>query len=464
MKKASLLLIVILLVFSQLSLGNLSVYATSNNESDVVQSRNFEGENISKDNDDDNKPPPPQDIFITKDLGNGVAIIKHYSTPKDYVIIPSEIEGKPVIEIGSSAFSGKKLTSVEIPASVITIGELAFSTNNLTNVDIPSNVRTIGQSAFYNNQLTSVKIPEGVKTIEAAAFYNNRLTNVEIPSSVTTIQDFSFYGNRLTSLEIPRGVTSIGTSAFNANPISSLVIPDSVTTIKGSAFYDNSLDFVTFNGTHNFQWTEKNSPFNPQKKGGRTFLGWFENEDFTIDWDYSVGKPMTIYAKWSHYAVTFDSNGGSEVPSVMVAYSETMKAPPNPEKEGYAFEGWYKDKGLTEVWDFDHDVVIKDTTLYAKWKKASYTITFDANGGSEVPSQSVGSGELVKVPSTPVKEGHTFAGWYKDKGLTKAWNFDQEVVKKDITLYAKWSKVSYIVTFDSNGGSKVSSQSVGSGE
>ncbi|WP_197144895.1 leucine-rich repeat domain-containing protein [Lysinibacillus sphaericus] len=266
MKKASLLLMIILLVFFQFSLSYQSVYASSGDENDTVASRNLEDESIQKD--DENKPKP-EDAFITKDLGNGVAIIKHYfGIAKDYIIIPSEIGGKQVIEIGRGAFSDKKLTSVEIPSSVITIGELAFSSNKLTSVDIPSNVRTIGQSAFYNNQLTSVKIPEGVKTIEAAAFYNNRLTDIEIPSSVTTIQDFSFYGNQLTSLEIPSGVTSIGTSAFNANPISSLEIPASVTTIKSSAFYNNSFDFVTFNGTHNFQWTEKNSPFNPQKRKG----------------------------------------------------------------------------------------------------------------------------------------------------------------------------------------------------
>ncbi|MEY9974480.1 putative repeat protein (TIGR02543 family) [Lysinibacillus sp. RC46] len=462
MKKASLLLMIILLIFSQLSLGNLSVYATSNNETDIVQSRNLKDENILKD--DENKSPP-EDAFIIKDLGDGVAITKHYfGISKDYINIPDEIWGKPVIEIGNGAFSGKSLASVKIPSSVKTIGELAFSSNKLTNVDIPPNVRTIGQSAFFDNQLTSVKIPDGVKTIEAAAFLNNRLTNVEIPSSVTTIKDFAFTNNKLTSIEIPSGVTSIGFSAFNGNSITSVEIPESVIEIKSNAFYNNSLDFVTFTGTHNFQWSEKNSPFNPQKKEGRTFLGWFEDEDFTKVWSYSVSKPMTIYAKWSHYAVTFDSNGGSEVPSIMVAYNETMEAPSNPVKEGYAFEGWYKDKELTQLWDFDQDVVKKDITLYAKWEKTEYTVTFDSDGGSKVPSQSVEPGGLVKVPSTPLKEGYTFAGWYKDKGLTEVWDFDQDLVTKDITLYAKWSKVSYIVTFDSNGGSKVPSQSVVPGE
>ncbi|MGE7691652.1 InlB B-repeat-containing protein [Lysinibacillus sp. NPDC097214] len=477
MKKASLLLMIILLVFSQLSLGNLSVHAISNNETDFVQSRNLKDENVLKD--DENKPPP-EDAFIIKDLGDGVAIIKHYfGISKDYINIPDELGGKPVIEIGNGAFSGKSLASVKIPPSVITIEELAFSSNKLTNVDIPSNVRTIGQSAFFNNQLTSVKIPEGVKTIESAAFLNNQLTNVEIPSSVTTIKDFAFNNNKLTSIEIPMGVTSVGYSAFNGNPITRVEIPESVTEIKSNAFYNNSLDFVTFNGSHNFQWTEKNSPFNPQKKEGRTFLGWFEDEDFTKGWSYSVVEPMTIYAKWSHYDVAFDANGGSEVLSIVVAYNEKMEAPSNPMKEGYLFEGWYKDKELKELWDFDQDVVKKDITLYAKWKKTSYVVTFDANGGSEVPSQSVGFGELIKATSTSVKAGYTFGGWYKDNGLTEAWDFAKDVVTKNVTLFAKWTKdntsgggsggsggsgggsSNYKITFDSNGGSKVPSQTVG---
>ncbi|MFT9820382.1 InlB B-repeat-containing protein [Lysinibacillus sp. NPDC056185] len=217
-------------------------------------------------------------------------------------------------------------------------------------------------------------------------------------------------------------------------------------------------------------------PSNPVKEG-YTFAGWYKDKGLTEAWDFDrdlVTKDITLYAKWSKvsYIVTFDSDGGSKVPSQSVEPGELVKAPSNPVKEGYTFAGWYKDKGLTEAWDFDQDVVEKDITLYAKWSKVSYVVTFDSNGGSEVSSQTVGYNELVKAPAAPKKEGYTFDGWYKDKELTVLWDFAKEVVTQNVTLYAKWTKDNTsgggsgwthlnTVTFDSNDGSEVPPQTVG---
>ncbi|GAB0169933.1 hypothetical protein LSPCS325_33700 [Lysinibacillus sp. CTST325] len=366
-----------------------------------------------------------------------------------------------VTTIGSGAFANNQLTSVKIPPKVTTIEYGTFGNNQLTSVDIHDEVTTIEDQAFINNQLTSVKIPPSVMTIGEDAFSKNKLTSVEIPPKVTTIEKNAFSRNQLTSIGIHDEVTTIRSYAFNMNKLANVEIPASVTTIENDAFNGNPFDFVTFNGEHKFQWDKEAHPFGVYKEGEKYFHGWFEDKAYTINWDYSVTKPMTIYTKWRMY-VKFDVNGGSLVPTQPVVYGELVTAPDAPVKEGYTFEGWYKDKELTKVWDFDKDVVKRDITLYAKWSKvsSSYTVTFDTNGGSEVPSQTVGYKELVKAPSTPVKVGYTFGGWYKDKELTKVWNFNQDRVEKDITLYAKWSKESYIVTFDANGGSEVSSQSI----
>lgn len=69
------------------------------------------------------------------------------------------------------------------------------------------------------------------------------------------------------------------------------------------------------------------------------------------------------------YTVTFDTCGGSTVPSAMTAQNKTMVAPADPERSGYTFAGWYKDADCTQAWDFSKDVVTADMTLYAKWTK-----------------------------------------------------------------------------------------------
>ena len=91
------------------------------------------------------------------------------------------------------------------------------------------------------------------------------------------------------------------------------------------------------------------------------------------------------------------------------------------------------------------------------------TVIFDSNGGSEVDSQTTTDGYLIE-PTDPTKDGFIFAGWYEDEALTNEFLFDSETVKGDTTLYAKWDeKTKLVVTFESNGGSSVSSQQVREG-
>ena len=99
-------------------------------------------------------------------------------------------------------------------------------------------------------------------------------------------------------------------------------------------------------------------------------------------------------------------------------------------------------------------------TIYAKWTINSYKVTFDTNGGSEVSGQTVEWNKVAAKPETePVKEGFTFGGWYADKDCNTEYDF-VTVVKADVTIYAKWTINSYKVTFDTNGGSEVSGQTV----
>lgn len=68
---------------------------------------------------------------------------------------------------------------------------------------------------------------------------------------------------------------------------------------------------------------------------------------------------------------------------------------------------------------------------------SKYEVTFKTNGGSEVKSASVKSGNKVEIPETPTKEGYVFEGWYLNG---KEFNFEEEL-EEDITLVAKWRKV-----------------------
>ena len=68
------------------------------------------------------------------------------------------------------------------------------------------------------------------------------------------------------------------------------------------------------------------------------------------------------------------------------------------------------------------------------------TVEFESNGGSSVPSQTVQYGEQVKKPEAPVRDGYKFVGWYSDLDLQNEWDFENDKVDGNLTLYAKWQK------------------------
>lgn len=92
-----------------------------------------------------------------------------------------------------------------------------------------------------------------------------------------------------------------------------------------------------------------------------------------------------------------------------------------------------------------------------------YTVTFNSQGGSEVASQAVYAGEKIVKPANPTKEKEYFVDWYKEAECTNVWDFENETVSQDITLYAKWTSIAYTVTFETNGGSAIEAQLVPEG-
>lgn len=66
------------------------------------------------------------------------------------------------------------------------------------------------------------------------------------------------------------------------------------------------------------------------------------------------------------------------------------------------------------------------------------TVRFHSNGGTSVKNQIVQYGEKVTRPEDSTREGYQFAGWYTDIDLSTAWDFETDLVKENMSLYAKW--------------------------
>ncbi|MDE7263402.1 MAG: InlB B-repeat-containing protein [Anaeroplasmataceae bacterium] len=210
-------------------------------------------------------------------------------------------------------------------------------------------------------------------------------------------------------------------------------------------------------------------------KAGYEFKGWYKDKACNYIWDFEediVTGNVTLYAKWEAkviYTVIFDSKEGSPVDSQQVKYNEKAQRPISPTREGYIFAGWFTESACIYEFDFVNTEITKDITLYAKWVERStdptkVKVLFNSKGGSLVPDLTdVEIGSKISKPADPVREGYTFVGWFKDEDgpLTGKFNFEEEVITEGITLFARWDINMYTITFDSNNGSSVESQSVG---
>ena len=197
---------------------------------------------------------------------------------------------------------------------------------------------------------------------------------------------------------------------------------------------------------------------------GYTFAGWYDNESYTGSAITTIEKGSIgdkfLYAKWNlvTYTITFDSKGGSNVPSVSYNIESDTFGFTDPERAGYEFAGWYQNAACTgnpvsAIETGTHESI----TLYAKWTLVQYEIVFETNGGSYISTITYNAESNPITLRTPTKNGYEFLGWYADE------EFSGDKVETiatgsigDRTYYAKWSTpIEYSITFHVGDGSEV---------
>lgn len=168
----------------------------------------------------------------------------------------------------------------------------------------------------------------------------------------------------------------------------------------------------------------------------------------------SYDKPLDDETETENaYLLQYDLNGGTGAESA--DYSDHYYFKPKdgntatvaaaPSRAGYQFAGWQDADGnryaAGDTVTVDHDI-----TLTAQWNKL-VTVSFDlcGHGGANISSQTFVSGNKASEPTAPKEDGWVFGGWYTEKGCKYRFSFDSAVTS-DITLYAKWDRVTTVVS------------------
>lgn len=260
---------------------------------------------------------------------------------------------------------------------------------------------------------------------------------------------------------------------------------------------------TTASSSHTYG-TAKALTSNGFSRTGYTFLGWstsstatsatYSNGQSVSNLTSTHGGSVTLYAVWSANKIklTFNANGGSGGMTNAWYYYGSNNFYSNeacttkitsitiPTRVGHTFIYYYGDGtcGGTDgerYAGYDSTVfagdlctdIYKNATLYAKWEANTYTITYDANGGSGTPDTQTytyaDSGTTNLSATIPSRVGHTFLGWSLSATASvasysagHAWGLNNA---SDYTLYAVWSKNSYVVTVPPVSGASVTGSS-----
>ena len=420
---------------------------------------------------------------------------------------------------GDLYLNGELVTEITVPAGILGLRPNMFSNmTGLERVILPDGLRTIGESAFQNcSSLTSVTIPEGVTSIGDSAFSGcSSLTSVTIPEGVTSIGRYTFYGcSSLTSVTIPESVTSIGESAFSGcSSLTTIFFLGDAPSISSGAFYavrgtalypvDNetwtagkrqnyggSLTWVGYQDeakAYTIRYDPNGGSNAPedQFKGHGVDLALSDRtprraneaaESYTVTLDYngsgaangSLEAQRTASFSFAAWNTKADGSGDSYAPGELYAVdagldlyaqwgssiSTSRVYLPSPGRTGYSFQGWATtssaSSGVTGYYTPE-----KSLTLYAIWKINTYTVSYNANGGSGAPaSQTKTYGVNLTLSDTvPTRTGYIFQGWNTSSSASYAQYQPGGTYtgNSNLTLYAVWKAETYTVHFDINGG------------
>ena len=210
------------------------------------------------------------------------------------------------------------------------------------------------------------------------------------------------------------------------------------------------------------------------KRTGYTFIEWNTKKDGSgiaysnkqVVKNITTGSSITLYAIWRPivYKVKLVGNGSSDGPMEIIecTYGKNCKLPSNIyTRVGYKYNGWNtKSNGKGKNYKNNQTVKnlassAKTVTLYAKWSKIKYYITYKLNGGknsSKNPKSFYVTTSTISLKN-PTRKGYNFLGWYLESDfVTRLTNIPKGSTGGK-TLYAKWIKSEYKVSFSANGGS-----------
>ncbi|MHB1454447.1 MAG: InlB B-repeat-containing protein [Saccharofermentanales bacterium] len=381
------------------------------------------------------------------------------------------------------SLSDNRISDISALSRLTRISFLDLSSNQISDISSLSNISNIGYLYLSNNQIADIIPLSGLQNLSYLYLNNNQINDISELSELTNLENLDFSYNQINDIgvlidlldltalnisinlidlsdgssqkEVLDSLLSRGVSIYNAGQQQLIGIKINQLPAKLTYELGESLDAGDMKVAAYYNGGYEHSVIDYVISGYDANVG--GNQLLTVTYQaHSTTFTVTINADIC--TVTFNSQGGSAVAVKTADYNTAITAPAAPTRTGYTFGGWYKESGCTNAWNFATYKVTTATTLYAKWTVINYPVTFNSQSGSAVASKTASYNTSVTAPANPTRMGYTFGGWYKESGCINVWSFTNDKITAATTLYARWTIITYIVTFNSMSGSAVTSK------
>ena len=252
-------------------------------------------------------------------------------------------------------------------------------------------------------------------------------------------------------------------------PVTVEFVPGEYRNIMGQNVWMSAGQLTTYNIGNFLIETVSELP-DPPTKTGYTFTGWYTDPACTKPYteDKVIGN-ITLYAGFraNTYTIVFNANTGSGTMSNQsMTYDTAANLTANAfTKTGYTFKGWATSAGGSIAYTNGQSVKNLSAeqgatvNLYAVWEANTYTITFNANGGTgSMSNQSMTYDQSKALTANAfTRKNHEFKGWATSAGGEVVYTNSQSVSNLtatnggNVNLYAVWEFISYNVSFSVDG-------------